>query len=70
MVGVATDANGNPLTQKSGPYTGYDVSTTSLRRAGGDSSNPKTCVDATQIQYIALPSTFAKQRGIVLGDLV
>lgn len=67
--GVATDTDGNPVTQKTGPYQGYYVSTTSLQSAGGNPSNPSTYVDATKISYIALPPEFVKQFGIVLGDL-
>src|SRR6266849_1911683 len=67
--GVATDANGNPVTQNAGPYKGYYVSTTSLQLRGGDPSSPNTYVDATQIPYIALPPEFVKRFEIVLGDL-
>jgi hypothetical protein len=67
--GVATDVSGNPVLQKTGPYQGYYVSTTSLQAAHGDPHDPNTYVDATKLPYIVLPPAFVKQFGILLGDL-
>lgn len=69
-VALVTNQNGRPIVQKSGPYRGYYVSTTSLQQSQiYDERDPKRYIDATKIPYIALPSDFAKQFGINLGDL-
>src|SRR5215472_9787328 len=69
-VALVTNEKGHPLLQKSGPYRGYYISTTSLQQANvSDLRNPKKYIDATKIPYIALPSDFAKRFDINLGDL-
>jgi hypothetical protein len=69
-VSLVTNRNGHPVIQKSGPYRGYYVSTTSLQQ--GNSRNerdPRRYIDATRIPYIALPPDFASKFEIHLGDL-
>ena len=69
-VALVTNEKGHPLLQKSGPYRGYYISTTSLQQGNvSDLHNPKKYIDATKIPYIALPSGFAKRFDISLGDL-
>ena len=69
-VALVTDHKGRPVVQKSGRYSGYYVSTTSLRQGDtSDPKNPKQYIDATRIPYIALPPDFAEAYGISLGDL-
>lgn len=69
-VALVTNQNGRPVVQKSGPYRGYYVSTTSLQRnAVHDERDPKRYMDATKIPYIALPSDFVRRFDISLGDL-
>src|SRR5262249_19972237 len=68
-VALVTNAKGRPVIQRTGPYRGYYVSTTSLQRENiRDPRNPKKYLDATRIPYIALPADFARQFGIALGD--
>ena len=68
---LITKRQGNPVRQKSGPYRGFYISTTSLeQRSVTDVANPKRYVDARTIPYIALPRDFADRFGIALGDLV
>jgi hypothetical protein len=69
-VALVTNEKGAPVIQRSGPYRGYYVSTTSLEQ--GDTSNlrsPQRYIDATKVAYIALPQDFARSFGIHLGDL-
>jgi len=67
---VVTNRRGRPVVQKSGPYRGYYISTTSLQQASiADVRNPKRYIDATTIPYIALPPDFARDHDIHLGDL-
>jgi Fungal chitosanase of glycosyl hydrolase group 75 len=67
---LVTNEKGRPVIQKSGPYRGYYVSTTSLQQVNaGDERSPKRYVDATKIPYIALPQDFARTFDIKLGDL-
>lgn len=69
-VALVTNQNGRPIIQKSGPYRGYYVSTTSLQQSSSyDERSPKRYIDATRVPYIALPSDFAKGFDISLGDL-
>ena len=69
-VALVINQNGRPVIQKTGPYRGYYVSTTSLQHSEvGDGRNPKRYIDATKIPYIALPPDFAATYGISLGDL-
>src|SRR5215470_16283394 len=69
-VALVTNEKGHPLLQKSGPYRGYYISTTSLQQGNvSDLRNPRKYIDATKISYIALPSDFAKRFDISLGDL-
>jgi len=69
-VALVTNQNGRPVIQKSGPYRGYYVSTTSLHQGQMyDERDPKRYIDATKIPYIALPSDFARRYNINLGDL-
>ena len=69
-VAVVTNQNGRPVTQKSGPYRGYYVSTTSLRQGDIDNlQDPRKYIDATKVPYIALPSEFATRFNVNLGDL-
>lgn len=69
-VALVTNRNGRLLIQKSGPYRGYYVSTTSLQQANvRDERSPKKYIDATKVPYIALPQDFAKRFNISLGDL-
>src|SRR2546423_15158943 len=68
---LVTNRQGNPVRQKSGPYRGFYVSTTSLeQRSVTDVANPKRYVDARTIPYVALPRDFADRFGIALGDLM
>jgi len=68
-VALVTNTKGRPVIQRTGPYRGYYVSTTSLQRENiRDPRNPKKYLDATRIPYIALPADFARQFGITLGD--
>lgn len=70
-VALVTNENGRPVIQKSGPYRGYYVSTTSLQQNQiYEERDPKRYIDATKIPYIALPSDFARRYSINLGDLV
>lgn len=69
FVGVITGPDGKPVVQQSGPFKGFYVSPTSLHAVGGNTSDPSTYVDATQISYIALPPEFVKRFDVVLGDL-
>lgn len=67
---LVTNRYGRPVIQKTGPYRGYYVSTTSLHHSNvSDSRSPKKYIDATRILYIALPADFAAAYGISLGDL-
>ena len=69
-VALVTNQNGRPVTQKSGTYRGYYVSTTSLQQSQNyDERDPKKYIDATKIPYIALPSDFARRYDVNLGDL-
>src|SRR5215472_9024296 len=69
-VALVTNEHGWPVIQKSGPYRGYYVSTTSLEQNNvRDLRNPKRYIDATKVPYIALPKDFAKTFAIQLGDL-
>src|SRR5205807_6172440 len=55
-VALVTNTKGRPVVQKTGPYRGYYVSTTSLLQQNiTDPRNPKKYLDATRIPYIALP---------------
>jgi hypothetical protein len=69
-VALVTNPKGRPVLQRTGPYRGYYVSTTSLQQQDiKDPRNPKKYLDATRIPYIALPPDFAREFGISLGDL-
>lgn len=69
-VALVTNKDGHPIVQKSGPYRGYYVSTTSLQQADiNDLRSPKRYIDAAKIPYIALPSDFTTRFDINLGDL-
>lgn len=70
-VALITNKRGNPIRQKSGPYRGFYVSTTSLEQSSvKDAASPKRYLDARKVAYIALPRDFAQRFGIALGDLV
>lgn len=69
FVGVATRADGTPIIQRSGPFRGYYVSTTSLRNTAGSVSASSTYVNAGKIPYVVLPPEFMDQFGVALGDL-
>jgi hypothetical protein len=69
-VSLVTDRKGRPIVQRTGPYRGYYVSTTSLEQENiSDLRDPRRYLDARRIPYIALPPDFARQFGIGLGDL-
>lgn len=69
-VAVVTDEKGRPVLQKSGPYRGYYVSTTSLEHDNvRDLRSPRRYIDARKVPYIALPQDFATRFGLHLGDL-
>jgi hypothetical protein len=69
-VALVTDTKGRPIVQRTGPYRGYYVSTTSLEQKNiRDPRDPRRYLDARRIPYIALPPDFARQFGISLGDL-
>jgi len=69
-VALVTNAKGRPILQRTGPYRGYYVSTTSLEQPNiRDPRDPRRYLDARRIPYIALPPDFARQFGIGLGDL-
>jgi hypothetical protein len=62
--------SGKPIVQgKSDPAPGYFVSTTALFDKNKPAKNPARYVDASTIQYIALPPD-AKEWGAKLGDFV
>ena len=44
--------------QPSGPFKGFFVAMTSLRKPHGDQTDPSTYVDATQFPYVVIPSGF------------
>jgi hypothetical protein len=69
FVSVATHPDNRPVTQRSGRFKGFYVSTTSLHDAAGSPTRPSTYVDARKIPYIVLPPEFMKQFGVALGDL-
>lgn len=67
--GIMTDGEGNPLIQGPGdPYPGYYVSCTSLSDRTKPRNDPRRYVDASQIPYIVLPGSLARQSGAQLGD--
>jgi hypothetical protein len=69
-VALVTNAKGYPILQRTGPYRGYYVSTTSLEQPNiRDPRDPRRYLDARRIPYIALPPDFARRFGIGLGDL-
>jgi hypothetical protein len=69
-VALVTNAKGHPILQRTGPYRGYYVSTTSLEQPNvRDPRDPRRYLDARRIPYIALPPDFARRFGIGLGDL-
>jgi hypothetical protein len=69
-VALVTNENGRPVIQKTGPYRGYYISTTSLaQRKVRDVRSPKRYIDARTVPYIALPPDFTRMFGIRLGDL-
>jgi hypothetical protein len=69
-VALVTNAKGRPILQRTGPYRGYYVSTTSLQQPNiRDPRDPRRYLDARRIPYIALPPDFARRFGIGLGDL-
>jgi len=69
-VALVTNANGRPVIQKSGPYRGYYVSTTSLEHNNvHDRRSPRRYIDARIVPYIALPPDFVQTFDIHLGDL-
>jgi hypothetical protein len=69
-VALVMNQDGRPVIQKSGPYRGYYVSTTSLEHSNvQDRRNPKRYIDARIVPYIALPPDFAATFGVHLGDL-
>lgn len=69
-VALVTNAKGHPILQRTGPYRGYYVSTTSLEQPNiRDTRDPRRYLDARRIPYIALPPDFAQRFGIGLGDL-
>ena len=69
-VALVTNTKGRPVIQRTGPYRGYYVSTTSLQQQNiSDPRNPRKYLDATRIPYIALPPDFTRMFGINLGDL-
>jgi hypothetical protein len=69
-VALVTNKRGSPMRQRSGPYRGFYISTTSLQQTHvKDIANPNRYIDARTIPYIALPKDFAGRFGIGLGDL-
>jgi hypothetical protein len=46
--------------QPSGPFKGYFVAMTSLRKPNGNRLDPATYVDSTQVPYVVIPSGFEK----------
>jgi hypothetical protein len=46
--------------QPSGPFAGFFVSMTSLRKQGGNKFDPATYVDATKFPYVVLPTGFTE----------
>lgn len=69
-VALVTNERGNPVRQRSGPYRGFYVSTTSLAHKDiKDAANPKRYIDARNVPYIALPKDFVERFGIGLGDV-
>lgn len=56
---VADQAHPNKAyVQANGPFAGYFVAMTSLRKPDGDRTNPSTYVDATRFPYVVIPSGF------------
>lgn len=69
-VALVTNDKGAPVIQRTGPYRGCYVSTTSLQQSDvNDLRSPKRYIDATKVSYIALPQDFARTFDIHLGDL-
>jgi hypothetical protein len=48
----------NAFVQPSGPFKGFFVAMTSLRKPNGNKFDPSTYVDATQFPYVVIPSGF------------
>jgi len=68
-VGLATDAQGKPFIQETGPFAGFYVSETSLEDSRFSSADPRRYVDATKIPYVVLNSILRKKAGLDVGDL-
>jgi hypothetical protein len=68
-VGIVTGANGEPVTQKQGPFEGFYVSKTSLEDASFPRDDPRRYVDATKIPYVVLNPILRQKAGVALGDL-
>jgi hypothetical protein len=69
---VADPANASvALVQADGPFKGFFVSQTSLRKAGGAATDPATYVDAATVPYIVTPSGFPSEfaHAAMLGDV-
>jgi len=68
-VGIVTDTNGKPVTQKDGMFAGFYVSTTSLEDSRFAREDPRRYVDATKIPYVVLNPILRQKAGVELGDL-
>jgi len=61
---------GQAYTQKSGPFSGYFVSKTSLQDKSKPITDPLRYVDASRIPYLVFPGSFFRMKGSGrLGDL-
>ena len=68
-VGIVTDADGKPVTQKEGIFSGFYVSKTSLEDRRFAREDPRRYIDATKIPYVVLNPLMRQKAGVDLGDL-
>ncbi len=68
-VGIVTDGDGKPITQKEGVFTGFFISKTSLENTRFAREDPRRYVDATKIPYVVLNPIVRQKAGVDLGDL-
>jgi hypothetical protein len=72
IVGFATDAHGRPIVQGAGdPFPGEAyVTTTTLVVPGQPDGVQRRYVNASEIPYVVLSSSYARRHQLALGDLV
>lgn len=54
------DSDSKAFAQQGGPFTGYFVAMTVLRKPGGSKYDPATYVDSTNFPYVVIPMGFEK----------